>query len=155
MARICFGITAIILFVCAAFVYISHDFYISAEGSSAEIYKFVWCFASSLLGFGGIAIHFRCENNNPFPDYFVIYVPHLLFLVVAVQYILGKHTSVAGYEFYKISFAACCFIGLYVDVFINTFRSTLPGILNGLAKRVGHIPVSSKTPRKKIVVVKQ
>ena len=95
----------------------THIFYLDADIKTWNIYRYIWCFASSCIGFSCIALVLRKTHKNPIPEYVTIYPLQLLAMSALVFAVLHMSTRTSNFVFYYFAFGLCFTLGYLVDSF--------------------------------------
>jgi hypothetical protein len=112
----------------------SDIFYRHVDINSWNIYRYIWCLASSCIGFASIALVLRKIQENPFPAYVTHYPLQLLAMSALIFAVLHLSTRTSGFIFYYLSFALCFTMGYLVDSYWSFVSSILDFARQKLSK---------------------
>jgi len=117
-------------------IYIFRDdiFYPDVDITTWNIYRYIWCLASSCMGFASIALVLRKIKDNPFPAYVTHYPLQLLAMSALIFAVLHLSTRTSGFVFYYLSFALCFTLGYLVDSYWSFVSSILDFAKQKLSK---------------------
>jgi uncharacterized membrane protein YfcA len=113
--RVFFAIFYFLLGTLLIIIFRNNIFYLDADIRSWDKYRYIWCIASSCIGFSCIAFVLRKNPTSPFPSYLTNYPLQLLAMSALVFALLNLSTKTSNYIFYYFSFALCFTLGFLVD----------------------------------------
>lgn len=90
-------------------------FYLTTTPDSWNVFRYVWCFSSSCLGFAAVAIVHRRVEQSPFPEYAIHYPLQLLAMSAIVVGVLHLSVATSGFVFYYLGFGLSFTLGFLVD----------------------------------------
>ena len=132
--RVSFSFFYFVLGILLICLFKSDIFYFNADTKTWNIYRYIWCLASSCLGFSSIALMLRENPTLPFPAYVTHYPLQLLAMSALIFGVLHISTRTSNFVFYYLSFALCFTLGYLVDSYWSFVSSILDFTKHKLSK---------------------
>jgi hypothetical protein len=132
--RVIFSIFYFLLAILLIYIFKNDIFYYDVDIKTWNIYRYIWCLASSCLGFSSIALVLRKNQTSPFPSYVTHYPLQLLAMSALIFAVLHISTKTSNFVFYYFSFALCFTLGYLVDTYWSFVSSILDFAKQKLAK---------------------
>ena len=132
--RVSFAIFYFLLGTLVIYIFKSDIFYFDADARAWNLYRYIWCLASSCLGFSSIAFVLRKNQRSPFPAYVTHYPLQLLAMSALIFAVLHLSPKTSNFVFYYFSFALCFTLGYLVDTYWSFVSSILDFTKQKLAK---------------------
>ncbi len=123
--RLCFSLLYFVLAGVLIFIFWNGMFYFEAEKNSWNIYRFIWCFSATALGFFVVALSYIRLSVSPCPDYAIHYPFQLMAISALVFGGLNLFEATKGYLFYYLSFGLCYTLGYLVDSYWSFIKMVI------------------------------
>ena len=122
--RVSFAAIYFVLGMLLICLFRSDIFYLDADTKSWNIWRGIFCLASSFIGFACIAFVLRNNPKSPIPAYVTHYPLQLAAMSALVFAVLHLFAKTSNFVFYYFSFALCFSLGYLVDSywkFVSSF----------------------------------
>ncbi len=123
--RVFFSIFYFLIAIALILFFRDKIFYFQSLENSWNIYRLIWCYSGSALGFAFIALTWRHVKKSPLPEYLTHYPFQLLAISTIVFGGLHLFEITSGYLFYYFSFGLCFTLGYLADSYWSFFSAVI------------------------------
>jgi hypothetical protein len=132
--RVSFSIFYFVVGLFLIWIFRNSTFYLDVKTGAWNIHRYIWCLASSCIGFSAIAFKLRKHDKSPFPLYVTHYPLQLLANSALVFAILHLSNKTSNFSFYYFAFGLCYTLGYLVDSYWSYVNSIIDSAKQKLSK---------------------